>query len=127
MTTLTHRLRAIVGPAHVLTEGDLTAWEQEWRQRGRGKALAVVRPSDAQQVAAVVKACAAAGTSIVPQGGNTGLAVGSIPDGSGTHAQGTAVFAWFFLKDPLPARTKNRIRERILTPAPPVRKLEAIA
>ncbi len=30
-------------------------------------------------------ACAAAGTSIVPQGGNTGLAVGSTPDGSGTQ------------------------------------------
>jgi hypothetical protein len=29
-------------------------------------------------VAAVVKACAAAGTSIVPQGGNTGLVVGSV-------------------------------------------------
>ena len=45
----------------------------------------MVRPADAQQVADVVKACAAAGTSIVPQGGNTGLAVGSIPDDSGTQ------------------------------------------
>ncbi|MFT4267775.1 MAG: FAD-binding oxidoreductase, partial [Xenophilus sp.] len=49
------------------------------------RALAVVRPAGAAQVAAVVKACAAAGTTIVPQGGNTGLAVGSIPDGSGTQ------------------------------------------
>jgi FAD/FMN-containing dehydrogenase len=36
-------------------------------------------------VADVVKACAAAGTAIVPQGGNTGLVVGSIPDESGTQ------------------------------------------
>jgi len=85
MTPLLDQLRAIVGATNVLTEGDLSAWEQEWRKRGRGKALAVVRPSDAMQVAAVVKACAAAGTSIVPQGGNTGLAVGSIPDGTGTQ------------------------------------------
>ncbi len=85
MTTLLDQLRAIVGAAHVLTEGDLGAWEQEWRKRVRGKALAVVRPADTQQVAAVVKACAALGTSIVPQGGNTGLAAGSIPDSSGTQ------------------------------------------
>ena len=45
----------------------------------RGKALAVVRPADAQQVAEVVKACAAAGAAIVPQGGNTGLVGGSVP------------------------------------------------
>jgi len=82
---LLDRLRAIVGAAHVLTDGDLTAWEQDWRKRSRGKALAVVRPADARQVADVVKACAAAGTAIVPQGGNTGLAVGAIPDESGTQ------------------------------------------
>ncbi|RZI93536.1 MAG: FAD-binding oxidoreductase, partial [Variovorax sp.] len=85
VTDLLDRLRAIVGAPHVLTDGDLTAWEQDWRKRVRGKALAVVRPADTAQVAAVVKACAAAGTAIVPQGGNTGLAVGSTPDDSGTQ------------------------------------------
>ncbi|RYF33169.1 MAG: FAD-binding oxidoreductase [Comamonadaceae bacterium] len=85
MNELLDQLRAVVGAAHVLTEGDLTAWEQDWRKRVRGKALAVVRPADTAQVAAVVKACAAAGTAIVPQGGNTGLAVGSTPDESGTQ------------------------------------------
>ncbi len=78
-------LRQTVGASHVLTEGDLTAWEQDWRRRARGKALAVVRPGSTQEVAAVVRACAAAGTAIVPQGGNTGLSVGSIPDASGTQ------------------------------------------
>ena len=85
MTALIEQLRAIVGAGNVLTEGDLTVWEQDWRKRERGKALAVVRPANTQQVAAVVKACAAVGTSIVPQGGNTGLAVGSTPDASGTQ------------------------------------------
>ncbi|OUM03918.1 FAD-binding oxidoreductase [Variovorax sp. JS1663] len=84
-TELIEQLRAIVGAANVLTEGDLGAWEQDWRKRARGKALAVVRPGSTPQVAEVVKACAAAGTAIVPQGGNTGLAVGSIPDESGTQ------------------------------------------
>jgi len=84
-TPLIDDLRAIVGASHVLTEGDLSAWEQDWRKRARGKALAVVRPGSTDEVARVVRACAAAGTSIVAQGGNTGLAVGSVPDGSGTQ------------------------------------------
>jgi FAD/FMN-containing dehydrogenase len=78
-------LRQIVGDAHVLTEGDLSAWENDWRKRAQGKALAVVRPANTPEVAAVVKACAAAGVSIVPQGGNTGLSMGSTPDASGTQ------------------------------------------
>ncbi|AVP59016.1 FAD-binding oxidoreductase [Pulveribacter suum] len=78
-------LRQTVGAAHVLTEGDLSAWEQDWRRRQRGRALAVVRPGSTAEVAAVVRACAAAGTPLVPQGGNTGLSVGSTPDDSGTQ------------------------------------------
>ncbi|HRK39981.1 MAG TPA: hydroxyacid dehydrogenase, partial [Burkholderiaceae bacterium] len=63
-------LQAIVGEAHVLTHGapdaDLSAWEHDWRKRQRGVALAVVRPAHTLDVAAVVKACAAAGVAIVP-------------------------------------------------------------
>ncbi len=82
-------LQHIVGPEHVLTEGDLSAWERDWRQRSQGKALAVVRPASTQEVAEVVTLCkthqAALGLSLVPQGGNTGLVIGSIPDASGTQ------------------------------------------
>ena len=82
-------LRAAIGEAHVLThedpQSDLSAWENDWRKRAQGRALAVVRPGNTAEVAAVVKACAAAGASIVPQGGNTGLVVGSVPDDSGTQ------------------------------------------
>ena len=84
-TNLRDTLRTLVGDAHVLTEGDLTAYEQDWRKRDRGRALAVVRPGSTAEVAAVVKACAAAGVSLVPQGGNTGMVVGSIPDNTGTQ------------------------------------------
>ena len=48
-------LRAIVGDAHVLTEGDLTGYELDWRKRERGKSLAVVRPASTAQVAQVVQ------------------------------------------------------------------------
>lgn len=85
LAALLPALRAIVGDAHVLTEGDLTGYELDWRKRERGKALAVVRPASTAQVAQVVQACAAAGVSIVPQGGNTGMVVGSTPDASGTQ------------------------------------------
>ena len=76
-------LRSIAGTMNVLVDGDLSAYELDWRKRSRGKALAVVRPASTSEVAAVVKACAAAGVSIVTQGGNTGLVGGSIPDDSG--------------------------------------------
>jgi FAD/FMN-containing dehydrogenase len=76
-------LRVAVGPAHVMTEGDLSAYELDWRKRYRGRALAVVRPGSTAEVAAVVQACAAAGASLVPQGGNTGLVGGGVPDTSG--------------------------------------------
>jgi FAD/FMN-containing dehydrogenase len=85
MTGLLEALRAAVTPAQVLTEGDLSAYEQDWRRRWRGRALAVVRPGSTAEVAAVVRACAAAGATLVPQGGNTGLVGGGVPDDSGTQ------------------------------------------
>ncbi len=78
-------LRAIVGAANVLTSGDLSAWELDWRKREKGRALAVVRPGSTDEVAKVVRACASAGVSMVPQGGNTGMVVGSTPDASGSQ------------------------------------------
>ena len=87
MSALLENLRRICGDANVLThddpQTDLSAWEQDWRKRSHGRALAVVRPANVLEVAAVVKACANTFTSIVPQGGNTGLVVGSVPDESG--------------------------------------------
>jgi len=90
MQTLLNELRHIVGAAHVYTDGDLSAWEQDWRQRSRGKALAVVRPAGTDEVARVVKACAAfralkpsSDIRILPQGGKPRPAVGATPDDSG--------------------------------------------
>jgi FAD/FMN-containing dehydrogenase len=86
-TALLDALRHITGAAHVYTDGDLSGYTRDWRQRAQGRALAVVLPSSTAQVAAVVRACAQqqarTGISLVPQGGNTGLAVGSVPDTSG--------------------------------------------
>ncbi len=81
-------LRAAVGEAHVLTANsgaDLSAWELDWRKRYRGRSLAVVRPASSAQVCQVVRACGEHGVALVPQGGNTGLVGGSVPDASGTQ------------------------------------------
>ena len=78
-------LRQRLGAAQVLTEGDLDAYLVDWRRRWRGRALAVVRPGSTAEVAAVLQACARHGVSVVPQGGNTGLVGGGVPDASGTQ------------------------------------------
>ena len=76
-----NRLVTIVGPANLLTEdSDLESYVTEERGLYRGQALAVARPADTGQVAAVVTACAQAGIAMVPQGGNTGLCGGGVPN-----------------------------------------------
>ncbi len=82
---LVNALRTAVGAANVMVDGDLSAYELDWRRRYHGKALAVVRPANTTEVAAIVKLCARHGAGLVPQGGNTGLVGGSVPDGSGTQ------------------------------------------
>ena len=83
MNRLLDTLRHITGEENVLTGEGLVAFERDWRGREHGKALCVVRPAHTAEVSALVKACAAAGVAMVPQGGNTGLVMGSTPDTSG--------------------------------------------
>ena len=81
---LLETLRAIVGPAHVLVdEGEIAPFLTDWRGRFTGRARAVLLPLDTAQVAAIVAACLDAHVPIVPQGGRTGLVLGSVPDASG--------------------------------------------
>jgi len=81
---LTDSLKEILGPNGWTTdEAELEPHLTEWRDIWRGKTLMMVSPDSAEQVSAVVKACRETSTAIVPQGGNTGLCGGSIPDSSG--------------------------------------------
>ena len=80
MSVLVDTLRSIVGAPHCLTaDADMAPYLTDWRGRYTGWARAVVLPADTAQVAAVVRACAAAGCAMVPQGGNTGLCGGATP------------------------------------------------
>ena len=78
------QLAAIVGEAHVLrAESDMAAFLAEPRDLFHGRARAVVRPAATQEVAAILRLCNETGAALVPQGGNTGLVGGQVPDGSG--------------------------------------------
>jgi FAD/FMN-containing dehydrogenase len=72
-------LKAAVDAAGWIDDAQAMApYLHEWRGRFQGGALAVLRPSSTEQVAAIVKAAQAVGVQIVPQGGNTGLVGGSM-------------------------------------------------
>jgi len=55
----------------------------DWRGRVRGTAALIVWPRTTAMVAAIVRAAAARRVALVPQGGNTGMVGGSIPDANG--------------------------------------------
>ncbi|KAA1418268.1 FAD-binding oxidoreductase [Mumia zhuanghuii] len=84
--TLVEHLRGALGPTAVLTgPEDTDGYTADWRGAYRGAALAVVRPGSTDEVATVVRLCRKAGVSIVPQGGNTGMCGGGVPDASATQ------------------------------------------
>jgi len=81
---LPDRLKEIVGDHGWTTDpAELDAHVTERRGAVHGKTAIMVSPSTTSQVAEVVHACADAKVAVVPQGGNTGLCGGAIPDESG--------------------------------------------
>ena len=74
-TDLVNDLTALLRPGQVITDPDVTdSYSRDMMPLApSGKPLAVVFPEDTEQVAAVVKACAAAGVPIVPRGAGSGL------------------------------------------------------
>ena len=73
----------LLGQQYVLTGEEAQPYIVDWRGRYRGNALAVVKPGSTDEVAQVVRWCAANKVPMVPQGGNTGLCGGATPDSSG--------------------------------------------
>ncbi|WP_419841282.1 FAD-binding oxidoreductase [Candidatus Poriferisodalis sp.] len=73
-------LAGVVGPAHVLSDPEVTAgYTLDWTRRFAGSTPLVIRPGDTAETAAVLGVLAAARIPVVPQGGNTGLVGGSVP------------------------------------------------
>ena len=83
--TIPNELAAIVGDAFVVVDPDLTARHRiDWTGRYVGPDAVVVRPGSTAEVAGVVAWAAASGVALVPQGGNTGLVGGSVPERAGS-------------------------------------------
>jgi FAD/FMN-containing dehydrogenase len=74
------RLKQIVGPLGWADDPETLAPHLlEWRSRYQGKTPLLLKPANTQEVAEIVRVCAAAEVGVVPQGGNTGLVGGQIP------------------------------------------------
>jgi len=77
-------LKAIVGSSGWSSDQDeLLPFLTERRGAVEGRTAIMLWPDSTEQVSRIVAACSAAGVGVVPQGGNTGLCGGAIPDDSG--------------------------------------------
>lgn len=78
-------LRDAAGPGNASDDPAVLAPRLvDWRGQIHGVAPLIVFPRDTAGVAAIVRAAAMHRIGLVPQGGNTGLVGGGIPDASGT-------------------------------------------
>ena len=76
---LVTRLVAICGDAHVLSGDAIAAhYRRDWLGKAESHPALVVRPANTPEVAAVMKLCAETKTPVIPFGGNSGLAGGTI-------------------------------------------------
>ena len=74
-------LSQIVGSAHCLSAAvDTEAFTTDYRKLYRGDALAVVLPGSTEEVSQVMAWCHAHQVRVVPQGGNTSLMGGAVPE-----------------------------------------------
>jgi len=75
---------AVLGPRGLTRDAELVSpWLTDWRGRYTGKACAMASPASTEELAQLVKLCAAHGVPIVPQGGNSGMSGGATPDETG--------------------------------------------
>jgi FAD/FMN-containing dehydrogenase len=81
--TLLADLRSRFSGRLLTNDSDTAPFLLDWRKRYVGKAMAVAQPESTEDVAAVVRWCAEHRIAVVPQGGNTGLVGGGVPDESG--------------------------------------------
>ena len=82
--TLLDQLKEIVGSSGWKSAAnDIAPHLTDWRGAFTGSTPVVVAPKNTDEVSRIVRACADARVAIVPQGGNTSLCGGAVPDESG--------------------------------------------
>ncbi len=83
-SSLIAQFSAITGEKHALTAPqDIAPHLIENRDLFHGKSPLVLKPGSTAEVSAILKLANETKTPIVPQGGNTGLVGGQVPDASG--------------------------------------------
>ena len=83
---LLDRFVAIVGARHALRDPAETGpFVTERRGLWPGATPLVLRPGSVAEVSAILKLASETGTPVVPQGGNTGLVGGQVPDMTGSE------------------------------------------
>lgn len=75
-------LAARLGETYVLTGDRAAPWAHDWTGQVHWTPLAVLRPANTEEVAAVLSAANAARVPVVPVSGNTGLAKGTKANGA---------------------------------------------
>ena len=76
------QLTGVLGPAGVSTDAvEIAPHITDWRGRWKGATPVLVKPASTGEVARAVALCADYGFGVNPQGGNSGLVNGSVPDG----------------------------------------------
>lgn len=86
LPNLLDRLRAIVGERGLIIDTrEQQPYVTDWRDQWHGRAAAVVKPANTEEVARVVTMLAEARVPMVPQGGNTSMCGGSVPDTTGSQ------------------------------------------
>ena len=78
-TTLLDKLASLLGPHHLVTDETERQFYSTDIYNARATALAVAKPTNAADVAQIVRLCVAAGVSLVPRGGGASYTDGYVP------------------------------------------------
>lgn len=86
--TILEQLKGLVGPAGFIdAPGELVPYLGEWRGLYSGKTPLVLMPASTAEASAIISLCAIHRIAVVPQGGNTGLVGGGVPQSTAEHTE----------------------------------------
>ena len=86
MQIFIQKLKTILDDCEIITEpSNKLLYEVDWRSVYNGVAIAVLLPSNIEQIVKIVKLCNNYNIKITPQGGNTSTCGGAVPTSHHTH------------------------------------------
>jgi len=82
--TILNQLKSIVGSKnYIIDVSKMTHYLSDWRNHFHGSSPIILKPSNTLMVSEILTLCNDNHIGVVPQGGNTGLVGGAVPDNSG--------------------------------------------